>query len=230
MTPLNRDSYSVICLQKILSDKSMDVIYFESITVSLPKEQIYNRLGYSKGKTSLSSQQEYLFESYISQAQAFISLKGAGVIIPIESIGVTEIKLKNKITLRSSDLAKLLVNCEAVLLMGASAGAEIGKEIAQDSAGADVTRAVVFDATASEITDKGLDWVTNYFRRQLSRENRYLLEKRYSAGYGDFALNSQKSIYDILKLAKIGVSITDEKILVPEKSVTAITGIKSINA
>ena len=206
----------------------MDVIYFESITISLPREQIYNRLGYSKGKTSLSSEQKDLFENYISQAQFFISLKGAGVIIPIENIGVTEIKLENKVILRSSDLAKLLVGCEAVLLMGASAGDEIGKEIAKDSAGKNVTRAVVFDATASEVTDKGLNWITNYFRRQLSRENRYLIEKRYSAGYGDLALDSQKPIYDILKLGKIGVSITDEKILVPEKSVTAITGIKPI--
>ena len=42
---------------------------------------------------------------------------------------------------------------------------------------------------------------------------------------GDLPLESQRIMHRLLDLERIGVSITDHCILVPEKSVTAITGI-----
>jgi cobalamin-dependent methionine synthase I len=51
------------------------------------------------------------------------------------------------------------------------------------------------------------------------------LPRRFSAGYADFNLENQKAIYDMLQMGKIGVTITPNFILLPEKSVTAISGI-----
>ncbi|HAR48794.1 MAG TPA: methionine synthase, partial [Smithella sp.] len=45
------------------------------------------------------------------------------------------------------------------------------------------------------------------------------------AGYADFNLGNQKAIYEILQMEKIGVTMTPHFILIPEKSVTAISGI-----
>ena len=89
-----------------------------------------------------------------------------------------------------------------------------------------LSRAVVYDATASEMVDGALEWIMRYYRGILRREGRGLLKRRFSAGYGDFALEHQKIIYDLLGFDRIGVSITSNKsILIPEKSVTAVTGI-----
>jgi len=65
-----------------------------------------------------------------------------------------------------------------------------------------------------------------YFNRTLLRENRQLLKKRYSAGYGDLLLETQKTIHRLLQLDRIGIRITDSCMLIPEKSVTAVTGIR----
>jgi len=67
----------------------------------------------------------------------------------------------------------------------------------------------------------------DYFNQSLRRENRRLLGKRYSAGYGDLFLETQKVIYGLLQLDRIGIEITESCMLIPEKSVTAITGIES---
>jgi cobalamin-dependent methionine synthase I len=68
----------------------------------------------------------------------------------------------------------------------------------------------------------------DYFNRTLLRENRRLLKNRYSAGYGDLLLETQKILYGLLQLEKIGIRITETCMLIPEKSVTAITGIREM--
>jgi len=76
------------------------------------------------------------------------------------------------------------------------------------------------------MADNALSWIINYFNRQLSRESKQLTSKRFSAGYGDFSLENQKIIYDVLKLEQLGISLSDKYMLIPEKSVTAVVGIK----
>ena len=78
------------------------------------------------------------------------------------------------------------------------------------------------------MADSAFDWIITYYNRELRREDKSLDDKRYSAGYGDFNLENQKIIYDLLGLKKIGVDITDTFVLIPEKSVTAMVGIKEV--
>jgi cobalamin-dependent methionine synthase I len=65
----------------------------------------------------------------------------------------------------------------------------------------------------------------DYINQLIRREKKTLLPRRFSAGYADFDLSNQKIIYQLLALEKIGVRITNECILLPEKSVTAISGL-----
>jgi hypothetical protein len=99
------------------------------------------------------------------------------------------------------------------------------EEISLATQGENLTRAVILDAVASEMTDSGLDWIMDYMNQVLMRKARRLTKARFSAGYGDFSLENQKVIHELLRLDKIGVFITDSCILMPEKSVTAVAGI-----
>jgi hypothetical protein len=179
-----------------------------------------------KGITQISPSQKKEIEQYIHDAQSFINLKGAGLRMPIQEIKESQINLANNIVFESHQLAALLNPCREIILMGATAGSDIMAAIGEDVAGKNITRGVVFDATVSEMVDASLDWITDYFNRTLLRENRKLLKQRFSAGYGDFLLENQKTIYLLLQLDRIGVRITETCILVPEKSVTAVTGIQ----
>ncbi|MCK4912555.1 MAG: methionine synthase [Candidatus Omnitrophica bacterium] len=203
----------------------MKIEYFNPITISTPKDRIYSRLGYAKGVTKLSDKQREEVEDYIEGALEIIELKGVGVILPIKEVVDSKIILTEDISFGSEALAEFLANSQEVLLMAATSGAKIAKVVSEDSAGKDITAAVVFDAVASEMTDSALSWIINYFNRQLSRENKQLTSRRFSAGYGDFSLENQKIIYDFLKLEQLGISLSDNYMLIPEKSVTAISGI-----
>ena len=109
--------------------------------------------------------------------------------------------------------------------MGATAGSAIMEAIVDKTKNDNLSAAVVYDATASEMADAALDWLMAYCNSQLRREGKKLLPRRFSAGYADFKLENQKSIYNLLEMQKIGVAISSNFILRPEKTVTAITGI-----
>ncbi|MDP8289387.1 MAG: methionine synthase [Candidatus Susulua stagnicola] len=204
----------------------MKIEYFNPITISTPKDRIYSRLGYAKGITKLSDKQRNEVEGYIERALEIVELKGAGTILSIKKIEFSKVLLTEDIVFESEALSKFLAGSYEVLLMAATSGREIVKAVSEDSAGKDMTASVVFDAVASEMTDSALNWIINYFNRELSRNNKQITSRRFSAGYGDFLLENQKVIYDLLKLGQLGISLSDSHMLIPEKSVTALAGIR----
>ncbi|MDO9529883.1 MAG: hypothetical protein Q7J27_12115 [Syntrophales bacterium] len=203
-------------------------LFFDSINVATPEENIYKRLGYRKGKTQLTSQQKEEVEHYIEDALSLIDVKGSGIRIPIQERKSSKIILSTGVTFESMHLSAFLEDCGEIVLMGTTAGSDIVDAVRKDSTEDNLTRAVVFDAVASEIVDASLDWIVNYYNQELRRENKRLTSKRFSAGYHDFLLENQKTIYDILQLHRIGVRINEKFILIPEKSVTAIAGIENM--
>jgi hypothetical protein len=207
----------------------MPPFFFESIIVPTPRNEIFRRLGYRKGKTRLSSSQAHEIESYIDDALADIQLKGAGVHLPIMEKMDSETFLSSGQVIRSSQIAAMLARSGEILLIGATAGPKIMEAIRQDSAHNNLTRAIVLDAVGSEMADAAFDWIIGYFNHEFSRERRQLTKKRFSAGYGDFSLDNQRWIHQALMLDCIGVSITESCMLTPEKSVTAVLGIEEID-
>jgi len=204
----------------------MPVVFFESIIISSPTKEIYSRLGYAKGLTKLDVSRRDDIERSIDLAQTFVDLKGAAIRLPIISINPSCVSLSDGLCLESKALARLLRKSSSVLFMGATAGKRIMNAIKRRSSGRDMTAAVVFDAVASEMVDAALDWIMNYYNRELRRENRHLTRRRFSAGYGDFSLDHQKIMCKVLKMKQLGITLTRNKILVPEKSVTAVAGIE----
>ena len=136
-----------------------------------------------------------------------------------------EITLADNVTFSSKKLSALLKDCPEAALMGATAGSAIMEAIQEKTSQDDLATAVVYDATASEMVDAALDWIMDYLNQQVRRDGKKLLPRRFSAGYADFKLENQKMIYEKLQMDKIGVAITSSFILLPEKSVTAISGI-----
>lgn len=206
----------------------MKVQFFDSIKVATPKDKIYSRLGYTQGKTEVTREQRDKVEACIQEALALIDLKGAALRVPITTIEEFQVKLLDGIVFQSKSLTEFFKGCQEVLFMAATGSSKIMEAIRKNSAGADVTRAVIFDAVASEVVDAGLGWIMDYFSYELRRENKLLTENRFSAGYGDFSLDNQEIIYNALELKNLGVGLTPSYILIPEKTVTALAGIKGI--
>ncbi|MFA6414006.1 MAG: hypothetical protein WCW53_15065 [Syntrophales bacterium] len=203
----------------------MTPLFFESIPVTLPRPAIYRRLGYRKEATRISPGQREEVEGYVADALPLLQLKGSALRLPIEIEKSMLVSLPEGNAFASRKLARFLRDAREIILMGATAGTAIMEAIQADMGGINATRGVVLDATASEVVDAALDWIMGYFRQSLRREGKTLSNSRFSAGYGDFALENQRLIHRLLQMDRLNVTITESCLLVPEKSVTAITGI-----
>lgn len=198
---------------------------YEKILIDPPYEKIYHRLGFKKKTTEITAKQQAETDIIIQEALSFITLKGCTRRIVINKNDGNKVVIAGNLVFESKQLAKFLRECGEALLMGTTAGRMIIEAIADQTKNGDLTKTVVFDATASEMTDAALTWLMAYYNNQLRRESKKLLPRRFSAGYADFKLENQKNIHHELEMQKIGVSINSNFILLPEKSVTAITGI-----
>jgi hypothetical protein len=206
----------------------MESKIFDMITLEMPVEHIYSRLGYARGKTKITKVQEESLSRSILEAQGFLKLQGAASRLTVIAKDTEKVTLENNIVFKSISLARLLQDCDEVFFLGATAGMKIHEFIRNNSTVGDITKAIVFDAVASECVDKALDWMMEYFYAQLRRENKAFARFRFSAGYADFSLDNQRIFYDTLQLARFGVRLTATSIFVPEKTVTALVGVKKI--
>jgi hypothetical protein len=201
------------------------VIFLEKISIDPPREKIFQRLGYKKRTTEITASQQKETDHFINEASSLISLKGMFLRLTINSNDGEKIILSDGLIFNSKKLSTFLRDCREAVLMGATAGSVVMDAIRKKTSQDDLAAAVVYDATASEMADSALDWIMDYLNQQIRREGKTLLPRRFSAGYADFNLENQNAIYEMLQMGKIGVAITSEFILLPEKSVTAISGI-----
>ena len=198
---------------------------FERISIDPPYIKIYQRLGFKKRTTELTAKQRKETDLFIEEALSLITLKGCMLKAVINKNDGKNVVISSGLTFESKHLSRFLYDCREALLMGATAGSAIMAAIKDKTSEDNLSAAVVYDATASEMTDAALDWLMDYLNGQLRREGKKLLPRRFSAGYADFKLENQKNIHHHLEMQKIGVAISSNFILLPEKSVTAITGI-----
>jgi cobalamin-dependent methionine synthase I len=54
--------------------------------------------------------------------------------------------------------------------------------------------------------------------------------RRYSPGYGDWGVSAQKDFLAWLGAGHIGIKLTESSQMLPEKSVSAILGIKQVRS
>lgn len=127
------------------------------------------------------------------------------------------------LTLLGNDIIKHLANCERVAILGATLGREVDVLLRRYSK-TEASRAIVLHACATALIEDVCDMAEAEIKQKAS-ENGYYITTRYSPGYGDLPLEHQAQIINILKCdKKIGLTVTENSLLVPSKSVTAIIG------
>jgi hypothetical protein len=200
------------------------IIYLENIQTEAPADHILMRMGHKKGITKMTPQDEARVNNEIKITRGFCRLQGAYLRLKISINEFDSLELENGAVFKSAKLCALLGKSREAVLMASTAGREAVEARDREIAAGNGSTALIIDATASETADAGLDWIQGFLNGQLARQGRKLTT-RFSPGYGDLDLSAQKAIFDALKLEKIGITITDRFILVPEKSVLAISGI-----
>ncbi|MFA6816966.1 MAG: hypothetical protein WCS73_11795 [Lentisphaeria bacterium] len=198
----------------------------ETIPITLPERWAYIRLGYRKGKTDISEEQRDAI--LLKMKKAFTLCKPTGVygILDIVKIENGTIYLSDGSDIYNLILAEKLQGCRAVWIGAATIGPAIAAychACFQKKRGSD---AAVADAVGSESVEKAIGFLQHYASTQLMRRGLVMTNWRFSPGYSDWSLKDELKFDSWLNLGKMGVSLTESYILQPEKTVTAIAGLR----
>jgi hypothetical protein len=201
-----------------------NIIYFNNIKYEAKILNILFRMGFKNRITKIKKIQRKYYDDLINKAKKICNLKGAYTILDIIKNKNNKIVINNNIIIKSKNLSKLLEKSDKIVFMASTVGNDIVKLRDENIKGKDPAFGVILDAVASETADAGLDWIQQFISRQIAKQG-LKLTRRFSPGYGDLHISIQKTIYKKLKLNKIGIKITKNYFLIPEKSVLAIAGI-----
>jgi hypothetical protein len=126
----------------------------------------------------------------------------------------------------SADLAKLMEGAAAAYFLAVTVGEGLD-DLAREYAGrGEIFRMTVADAVGS-VAAEGLAARVHADLKADAAEIGELISRRISPGYADFGLENQPRLLDIAGGYALGISLTDNFMMVPRKSVTAVAAVKT---
>lgn len=130
--------------------------------------------------------------------------------------------LGTSLELKGKDICRHLKGCDkaALLAVTVSGGAD---RLIRYYAAFDMAKSVITDCLASAAVEQVCNEVDRIVKENSGQKYQTW---RFSPGYGDLPLEVQKDFLDVLNAGKrIGLSVLDNCMMVPTKSVTAIIGL-----
>ncbi len=126
------------------------------------------------------------------------------------------------LNLTGKSITNHLDGCNKAVLMACTLSDKVDKLISRYNI-TDMTSALITDSMASAMIEQVCNEVEIIIKNQLKIEN---MTWRFSPGYGDLPIDIQKNFIQVINANKqIGLTVTENNILIPRKSVTAIIGI-----
>lgn len=127
------------------------------------------------------------------------------------------------LTVESRNLAVNLDCCEKAVIFAATIGNGADRLTRAASFHTPVN-ALIFDAMGST----AIEWFCDSLCCELSHFYKdYHLRPRFSLGYGDLSLSYQMDLINVLDARRIiGLTLSDSLMMIPQKSVTAIVGLR----
>lgn len=130
-------------------------------------------------------------------------------------------------SVQSGDLAKNLSGCKTAVIFAATVGAQIDRLIKKYSS-VSPAKSLCLQAFGNERIEALCDLFNQQITECQAAEGN-ATRPRFSPGYGDFELSCQTDIFRVLCCEKqIGVTLNNSLLMTPQKSVTAVIGIKEV--
>ena len=189
--------------------------------LSINKAEIYRYLGYTKLENTenekITSMVDEILENVIENSVPKVCYKKNPVSVS-EEIDFGFMKVK------SEALAYNLKDCFEVVIFAATIGIYTDRQLQKESI-LSPARACIYQAVGATVIEAVCDDFNQFIDKQESLSGNRL-KPRFSPGYGDFPLDYQKEVFQLLECSKrIGITLTEGNLMMPTKSVTAVIGL-----
>ncbi|NCD32772.1 MAG: hypothetical protein EOL87_05060 [Spartobacteria bacterium] len=205
-------------------------LLIDNIPAECPRNLVLYRLGYRRNNTEMTHEQERAVHAVIDEAITFCHPRGIWTSIAIQTRTEETLLLETGHTITSRDVVKMMQGCTHVVLGGTTCGRTIVDTVAAMTQTGRTADAVIFDQVGGQLADAALGWLFRYIKTIIRRNGTTLTARRFSPGYGDLHLSHQKILFELTEMHKLGVSISENYLMQPEKSVLALAGLGPISS
>jgi hypothetical protein len=198
------------------------------VSIEIDKEQVCRYIGYEDGQ-KLSARISSLVDDYAEHAHSLINPSYSYVIKDVEWARGSMAFVEGSIIFKSRIIAKLLERCTQVAIFLATIGKyleETSFRLAKDGL---ILQATVLDAIGSVAVEKVADLVQSG-TREIARAQGDVISRRFSPGYCDWNIGQQRMLFYALTGNTVGIRLTGECLMIPQKSISGIIGIGPSNA
>ncbi len=187
----------------------------------IDKKEVLRYLGHKNQEIDESLNN--LIDELIEEVKEYIQPKYTFRIYQIEKRD-NVIKLANSnYIFEGGDINRHLAQSNQCSILATTLGSMIENKIKYYQK-VNLTKALILDSCATCAIENYTDDIQEKIKEK-ANELDLGITYRYSPGYGDFPINTQKIIIRLLEAdKKIGLTVTESNILLPRKSVTAIIG------
>lgn len=192
------------------------------------RNEIRRYLGY--GKHAPTDEIESLIEEVLSQALKVCApksmMKRCGCRILGEEVYLSEPEDAQHVVVHvtSKNLSDNLAQCEEAIMFACTLGVGADSLLKRLEL-TDMAKASIAQACFAAIVEAYANKLQEDLRKQLQQEGLYV-RPRFSPGYGDLKLDTQRDFFKGMDVAKhLGVTLTDSMLMFPTKSVTAYIGL-----
>lgn len=160
--------------------------------------------------------------SCMNELRNAVTPRSLSLLLPVKFDG--DAVLLGTLRVESADLSRHIAGCREAYLFAATLGTQ-ADFLLERASKVDMSRAVVMQACAAALTESVCDEAERELSAGAAKRGLFL-RPRYSPGYGDFSILHQRDVLGILQAQKkIGLAMTQDSMLVPTKSVTAVIGL-----
>lgn len=187
--------------------------------------EIYRYMGIHISK--VSNAEKELVMNNINSVMKAMSLRGV-YIISDACVYKNEVQIGDAV-FESANLAKNMRGCSYACMFVITCGQGVDRLISKYSH-ISPSSALAISAIATAVSEEYADIVCRDIA-QLVYDDNLFLRPRFSPGYGDLSINYQTDIIRITDSGKrIGVTLTDDLMMLPSKSVSAIIGLSEYDS
>jgi hypothetical protein len=191
--------------------------------INIPYEDFLIRIGHFKSAPKPDKNAQIIIKETLDTAKKLIKPVAAVVFSDI-SINGNLIAFESGFKIESAYAAKILSGCHKAYGIAATIGSGTEKKRNALIAEKETLQAFLLDAAGSVAAEEVIKSVNAQIKDFEEKQNNSI-SKRFSPGYGDWLLESQKEFLKWIGARQIGISLTGACQMIPEKSVSALIGV-----
>ncbi len=201
------------------------MIILDHLSAEPPLRQVYSRMGFKPRQAEIPSALQPMVDEVIKLGHSLLQPRAVWEVKPLQIQSPDRLIVNGGFTIESEKVFRRMEGSTELVLAAVTLGPALDEKVAELSDSDDLTRAFLLNAYGAEAAEalmSSLNRVITDWAKERNRET----TRRFSPGYGDWHISAQKELLRLLQAEKIGIRLTEQFMMLPEKSVSAIIGVK----